>query len=161
MSTIEVRPIRPADRSAVDALTIRFWGETRVVDLDGVVDTSGLPGAVAVADGELAGAVTWRRAGDALRIVTIASLREGIGVGRTLLAAAEAEARRMAAARIMLSTTNDNLRALGFYQRAGFVLVALHPGAVARMRAHKPAIPAVADNGIPIRDQIDLEKRLR
>ena len=56
---------------------------------------------------------------------------------------------------------NDNLRALGFYQRNGFVLAALHPGAVGRIRRlQKPWIPEIAANGIPIRDQLDLDKRL-
>ena len=161
MSSFEIRPIGPKDRAAVDALTVRFWGETRVVDVGGTMETSGLPGALALRDGVFAGAVTWLRAGDALKLATIASLDEGTGIGRALVAAAEAEARRLDLARIVLSTTNDNLRALAFYQRAGFVLAALHPDAVARLRALKPATPAVAGNGIPIRDQIDLEKRLR
>jgi GNAT superfamily N-acetyltransferase len=160
MSGLEIRPIGDGDRAAVDALAVRFWGETRVVALNGVIETSGLPGAVAVLNGAVAGAATWRREGDALRIVTIASVREGIGIGRELLGAAEREARATGAARIVLATTNDNLRALGFYQRNGFVLLAVHPGAVDRMRAIKPTIPEVADNGIPIRDQLDLEKPL-
>ena len=92
--------------------------------------------------------------------MTIASLHPGCGIGQALVAAAEAEARRLGLAPIVLCTTNDNLRALAFYQRVGFVLAALHPDAVARLRALKPAIPAIAENGIPIRDQIDLEKCL-
>jgi ribosomal protein S18 acetylase RimI-like enzyme len=160
MNDLEIRPIRPEDRAPVDALTVRFWGGTRVVDVDGATETSGLPGAVALRDGVFAGAVTWQPAGDALKILTIASLHEGIGTGRALVAAAEAEARRLGAARVVLFTTNDNLRALALYQRAGFALTALHPGAVTRLRALKPAIPEVAGNGIPIRDLIELEKRL-
>ena len=99
--------------------------------------------------------------GDALHIVTVASLREGLGVGRALLAAAEAEARRRGAARIAVSTANANLRALALYQRNGYRLAALHANAIARLPALKPAIPAVAANGIPLRDLIDLEKPLR
>ena len=90
-----------------------------------------LPGAVALLDGGFAGAVTWAREGDALRIVTIASLVEGRGVGRALLAAAEAEARAQGAARLVVSTVNSNLRALGFYQVNGYVLAALHADAIA------------------------------
>ena len=155
-----LRPIAPADRAAVDAFNVRFWGETRVVEAAGSIETSGLPGALAEAGGAVVGVITWRREGDALKIVSIAAEPEGVGIGRALLAAAEAEARRLGATRIVLSTTNDNLRALGFYQRAGFRLVRLHPGATARLRATKPSIPEVAPNGIPIRDQLDLEKPL-
>jgi ribosomal protein S18 acetylase RimI-like enzyme len=159
-TTPEVRPIGPSDRLAVDALTVRHWGETRAVYVSGAIETSGLPGAAALLDGSFAGAVTWAAAGDALRIVTVATAVKGRGVGSALLAAAEAEARARGLARLVVSTTNDNLRALGFYQRRGFALTALHAGAVARLRELKPAIPEIGANGIPIRDQLDLEKRL-
>jgi GNAT superfamily N-acetyltransferase len=156
----EIRPIGPADRPAVDALTVRHFGETRVVYVSGSMNSAGLPGAVALLEGRFAGAVTWAGEGDALRVVTIASVVESRGVGRALLAAAEAEGRARRAVRLVISTTNDNLRALRIYQRAGFVLAALHAGAVAEQRRLKPAIPEIGANGIPIRDQIDLEKRL-
>jgi ribosomal protein S18 acetylase RimI-like enzyme len=58
-------------------------------------------------------------------------------------------------------TTNDNLDALRFYQRRGFRLAELYPGAVqdARVRL-KPEIPASGNHGIPIRDEIVLDKLL-
>jgi hypothetical protein len=53
---------------------------------------------------------------------------------------------------------HDNLRALGFYQRRGLRLCALHAGQVDRDRALKPEIPEVnPDNGIPLRDLLELE----
>jgi GNAT superfamily N-acetyltransferase len=160
MPAFEIRAIDPGTRAAVDALNARFWGETRIVDVEEVIETSGLPGAVAILDGAVVGAATWRPARDALKIVTLASLHEGIGIGRALIAAAETEARRLGAGTLRLFTSNDNLRALAFYQRGGFVLTALHPGAITRQRALKPTIPDVAENGIPIRDMLALEKRL-
>jgi hypothetical protein len=52
--------------------------------------------------------------------------------------------------------------ALGFYQRRGLRLCALHAGAVERDRALKPEIPEVnPDNGIPLRDLLELELPLR
>ena len=126
--------------------------------MEGATDTSGVPGAAAFLDGALTGAITWAFSDDVLKVVTLASLHEGIG--RALIAAADAEARRLGAARIKLFTTNDNLRALGSYQRAGFVPTALHPAAIERLRALKPTIPEAAANRIPIRDMIALEKRL-
>jgi hypothetical protein len=58
-------------------------------------------------------------------------------------------------------TTNDNLGALRFYQRRGLRLVALHVGAVAESRRLKPSIPEVGHDGIPIRDELELELELR
>ena len=57
-----------------------------------------------------------------------------------------------------LVTTNDNLEALRFYQRRGFVLSALRAGAMDEARRKlKPRISRVGDFGIPIRDEIELE----
>jgi hypothetical protein len=62
---------------------------------------------------------------------------------------------------MQLVTTNNNLRALAFYQKRGFRLVALIPGAVEQLRTLKPTIPLVDRTGLPIRDELHLELRLR
>jgi ribosomal protein S18 acetylase RimI-like enzyme len=161
---LEIRSIGPADRPAADAFLCRFWGETRVIAVAGVFNISVLPGAVALRGGQTCGAAVWNPEPDLLRIVAIAASPQRMGTGRALLGAAEAAARAAGLRRIVLGTVNSNLRALGFYQRNGYVLTALHPGAVAGFRAIKPSIPLVDDHsippGLPIRDQIDLEKRL-
>jgi ribosomal protein S18 acetylase RimI-like enzyme len=90
-------------------------------------------------------------------VLSIDSLREGAGVGSALLAAAVAAARAAGCARAYLITTNDNMRALRFYQRRGFALVALRPRAIERARALKPSIPLVGFGGIPLRDELELE----
>ncbi|GED69603.1 hypothetical protein BRE01_33050 [Brevibacillus reuszeri] len=59
-----------------------------------------------------------------------------------------------------LVTTNDNLHALGFYQRRGYQFNELFVNAVDKARRIKPEIPLIADNGIPIRDEILLVKML-
>ncbi|HZZ53070.1 MAG TPA: GNAT family N-acetyltransferase, partial [Trebonia sp.] len=66
------------------------------------------------------------------------------------------EAKRLGCQQITLTTTNDNVDALRFYQRRGFRLAALRPGAVDRSRLRKPEIPRTGDFGIPLRDEIDL-----
>ena len=93
-------------------------------------------------------------------IISLDSLKEGGGTGTTLLDAVADEASRRGCVRLFLSTTNDNLRALGFYQRRGFELVRVRRGAVTEARTLKPGIPLVGDNEIPIRDEIELELRL-
>jgi ribosomal protein S18 acetylase RimI-like enzyme len=60
--------------------------------------------------------------------------------------------------RIWLVTTNDNVDALRFYQRRGFRLRALRPGAVDEARRLlKPRIPATGIYGIELRDELELE----
>ncbi len=60
----------------------------------------------------------------------------------------------------LTTTTNDNVDALRFYQRRGFRLAELRPGAVDRSRQEKPQIPRVGDYGIPLHDEIDLTLRV-
>jgi RimJ/RimL family protein N-acetyltransferase len=68
------------------------------------------------------------------------------------------QARTLGCTRVRLTTTNDNLDAIRFYQRRGFKLSALRPDAVREARKLKPEIPAVGDYGIPITDELDLER---
>jgi len=67
------------------------------------------------------------------------------------------EARKRDCWRVFLITTNDNLHALGFYQKRGFELVGIHRGAVNESRKIKPGIPLIGMNNIPLRDEIELE----
>jgi len=50
--------------------------------------------------------------------------------------------------------------ALEFYQKRGFTLCALDPGATSESRKRKPEIPERGRSGLPIRDEIELELRL-
>lgn len=58
---------------------------------------------------------------------------------------------------LRLITTNDNLKALCFYQKRGFSLIALHRGAIEEARKLKPEIPKLGMDAIPIRDELELD----
>ncbi len=57
-------------------------------------------------------------------------------------------------------TTNDNLLALKFYQKRGFTLSKVLNNAVEKARKIKAEIPLLGNDGIPIRDEIELLKFL-
>ncbi|MBE1591006.1 GNAT family N-acetyltransferase [Nonomuraea angiospora] len=155
---ISVRPIEPQDLANVTRVLTESWGGSTVVALGRgeLVDAAAQPGFIAELDGELAGIITYGRRGDSVEIITIDAVMPGRGVGAALLDAVRAVAAEGGAARLWLITTNDNTRALRFYQRYGFDLVALHRNGVDRARDLKPGIPAEAD-GIPIRHELELE----
>ncbi len=115
-----------------------------------------LPGFVALRDQEPVGLLTYRREAPRWEVVSLEALHHGRGIGSLLLRALEAEARVEGAAGLWLITTNDNLRALRFYQRRGYRLRALHVGALDESRRLKPGIPALGEHGIPLRDEIEL-----
>lgn len=106
------------------------------------------------------GVVTYLVRASECEIISLDAIKEGSGTGTTLLRAVAEEAGRRGCRRVFLSTTNDNLLALGFYQRRGFELAALRRGAVTESRKTKPSIPLIGDNEIPLRDEIELELRL-
>ena len=116
-----------------------------------------LPALVSVDDsGERVGIATYTVDGDTAELVTIDALTPGAGVGGRLLDAVATAARAAGAVWLRVMTTNDNLPALRLYQRTGFRLVELRPGAVDQARSRKPSIPKTGHEGIPIRDELDL-----
>ena len=156
------RPYEPGDRRWVEGLLEEQMGSTRVARLGEVVEVADLPGLVAERDGERLGLLTWILDGDQLEVLSLHCRVENVGAGSVLLQAATELAAERGCRRLWLLTTNDNLRALGFYQRRGLRLCALHAGAVTRDRALKPEIPQVnPDNGIPLRDLLELELPLQ
>ena len=161
MASIRVRQARDEDRAALTALHEREWGGPVVVVHDTRYDLRDLPALVAADDGgAFAGALVYRVDTDGLEVVSLAASTPGTGAGSALLAAAEEVAAAAGADRIWLVTTNDNLGALRFYQRRGLRIVAVDAGAVDRARAVKPAIPHVGADGIPLHDELRLERHL-
>ncbi|WP_433130674.1 GNAT family N-acetyltransferase [Micromonospora sp. CA-240977] len=160
MDGFEVRAAGPAERAAIDALHEREWGGPYVVAHDTRHDVRTLPTLVAVDDAaEVVGALTYRVDEDGLEVVTLVAAVPGGGVGTALLSAATSIAAETGLARVWLITSNDNLRALRFYQRRGLRLVRVDRGAVDRARQLKPEIPLVGEDGIPLHDELVLERR--
>lgn len=156
-STIDVRRLTVADdRWRIDRLT-GSWGSTQVARLGRVVDAAGLDGLVAEAAGVRIGMLTWAWWGDEVEVVTLQADPGGIGAGRAMMDAVRQQAVTNGARRLWLITTNDNVRALRFYQRWGMDLVALHRNGVTRARALKPQIPAVGCDDIPMRHELEME----
>jgi len=108
-------------------------------------------------DGKIVGVLTYRIENNAIEILTLNSLLSGQGIGTSLILDTIEKARSLGATRIWLTTTNDHLRAIGFYQRLGFRMVAINVGAVDEARTIKPEIPLMGDRGVPIHDEIVME----
>jgi ribosomal protein S18 acetylase RimI-like enzyme len=136
------------------------WGDEFVVAHGEIYHPDTLDGFIAFGGGEWVGEITYIFSGNDCEIVSLDSLRESQGIGTKLINAVVEEARRRNCGRVFLITTNDNLNALGFYQKRGFELVKIYRGAVNESRKIKPGIPLIGENKIPIRDEIELEMTL-
>jgi ribosomal protein S18 acetylase RimI-like enzyme len=120
----------------------RALGRRKMVVRGTIVYPAELPGFVAEHNGAVVGLVTYQIHDEACEIISIDSMEPGLGIGTALLESVIWAATEADCDRLWLITTNDNLEALGFYQKRGFKLVALYPGAVDRSRMVKPSIPS-------------------
>jgi len=137
-------------------LVAELWGSEVVAVHGTMFRPAELPGYIAERAGRIAGLVTYEVTEDMLEVVTLNAIERRTGIGTLLMDAAVRTARRRGCREVRLTTTNDNVDALRFYQRRGFRLAELRPGAVDRARRDKPEIPRTGEYGIPLRDEIDL-----
>jgi GNAT superfamily N-acetyltransferase len=161
LARFEVRPLQPTDRDWVTDLVRERWGAAFVVSRGVRHHPADLWGFVAVEGGDRVGLITYHIEGGRCEIVTLDSLRPDQGIGTALIESVVTAARQADCWRVWLVTTNDNLHALGFCQKRGFAIAAVHPNALDRSRQLKPQIPVVGAHGIPLRDEIELDMGLR
>jgi ribosomal protein S18 acetylase RimI-like enzyme len=157
LNTFHIRPVTETNHGDVARILTESWSSTVIVTRGRIHRADALPGFVAVEDARLVGVLTYRMEGNECEIITLNSQTDGSGIGTALLNAVKDAAISANCGRLWLIVTNDNTNALRFYQKRGFTLVALHPGALAESRKVKPEIPLLGMNGIPIRDEIELE----
>lgn len=149
-----------ATEAQVRAIWEERWGGL-IVSLYREFVAADVEGLVVASEGEEAALVTWHVDGDSAEIVSLDALIPGQGYGSTALAAAEDLLRARGVRRLWLTTTNDNAAAIAVYLRGGWRLVAVHLDHMDRVRARKPAVPLIGENGLALCDAWELEKRLR
>lgn len=149
------------DKNVVTQFFINHWGSPQMVISSGVYHCDALDGyAVQDEDGVINGFITYVLEDNECEIISLDSVIENKGIGTALMNLVEQTAKEKGCHRMKLVTTNDNLHAMGFYQKRGYQLHELYVNAVDKARQIKPGIPLFADNGIPIRDEILFVKEL-
>jgi ribosomal protein S18 acetylase RimI-like enzyme len=161
MSNLSLRRLSPDDFPRLRQFWIDHWGGEEMITRGNVYRPEQLEGFVVEDGNEWNGLLTFFIKDNECEVTSLDSLREGQGIGSMLIDKAIEEARAKDCRRLFLITTNDNLHALGFYQKRGFEIVTVYRGAVNESRKRKPSIPLVGMNGIPLRDEIELEMSLR
>ncbi len=145
----------------MSALLAERWAGETVVAHGVIHRPDRLPAIVAEDErGGRVGLATYTIDSGACEIVTIDALVPGTGYGRAMVDAVTTIAREAGCSRLRLITTNDNVGALAFYRTLGFEVVAVREGAIDEARKLKPSIPWVSEDGVPITDEIELERRL-
>ena len=154
---VQVEELTALYREWAMRLVTERWGSTRMVTRGSLYDLAAVPGFVALTGGSPVGLLTYRISGQGCEILSLDSTAEGQGVGTALLEAVRTAAANQGCRRLWLITTNDSMHALRFYQKRGFRLVTVYRNALDESRKLKPEIPRVGIDGIPLRDEIELE----
>jgi GNAT superfamily N-acetyltransferase len=155
---IQVRVKHAEDQPWIEVLLQERWSGTVVVIHGTRFDAARLPALIA---GDREGLATYqKRDRVTAELITLDARSPHKGVGTALIEALSALLAGEGMRRLFVTTTNDNLDALRFYQRRGFRLAALRPGAVDEARKLKPAIPPIGYHSIALRDELELVREL-
>ena len=122
-----IRPVSDGDRPLLAWLVAELWGSEVVAVHGDLLRPGELPGFIAERARRVAGLLTYLLGGESLEIVTLNAIDRRAGSGTLRIEATGAAARHYRCRDIRLTTTNDNVDALRFYQRRGFRLAELRP----------------------------------
>lgn len=151
-------PIGPSLHSEIQRLLDEAWHGPFLVVNGKQWDTRTLPGFAALdVDGGVLGYLLYVFHDGVCEIMALQSVRENAGIGSRLIERVRAAAREQSTSILTVTTTNDNIRAIRFYQKRGFTLRALRLNIMETSRRLKPAIPLIGKDGIPLRDEIEFE----
>ena len=147
------------ERKKIREFVRQFWEEEEQLTFDTKFTVAQLPAYVAKSGNDLIGFVSFAEVDDAIVIVALGILPkyQNAGVGKSLTEKVEAEAKRLEKKKLLVSTSNDDLPALAFYQSLGFQIYEVKPNAIAEK--HGSVLKGIS--GLPIRDELRLQKLLK
>lgn len=154
---MNVEKIDFSKRALINNFLIEHWYTTKMIVRGREIDMTATDGFFILESNKIIGLVTYIIQSDTMEIVSLDSLRENHGLGTLLLETAIEEAKKLGCKKIVLITTNDNIKALRFYQKRGFDMVHLYHNAIEVSRRMKPEIPLIGDNSIPLKHEIEFE----
>ncbi|MEA2090014.1 MAG: GNAT family N-acetyltransferase [Thermoproteota archaeon] len=151
-----VRENTKEDRNEIRRMVKLFWGEPEQLVFDKKYVVDELPAFIAESTGRIVGFLSYAELGaDFLTVALgVTPNYQGAGIGRRLVQAAENKAETLSKKRMLVSTSNDDLPALAFYQSLGFQIFEVNPNIVAEK--HGGVLPGIG--GIPLRDELRLQK---
>lgn len=146
------------ERQKIREFVKLFWGEEEQLTFGRKFKVAELPAYVAKTEKVPVGFLSFAQADQALIIVALGIMPEhqSFGIGTKLVKKVEAEAKRLGKKKLLVSTSNDDLPALGFYQSIGFQIFQVKPNVIGEKHGEiKKGI-----GGLPVRDELRLRKIL-
>ncbi|WP_442600752.1 GNAT family N-acetyltransferase [Paenibacillus sp. KN14-4R] len=128
-----------------------------IVSRGQVHETRNLNGFIYLEDERIVGCILYNIIGEECEIVSLDSKLEGQGIGSQLIQMVIDKAKKLGCSRVWLITSNDNIKAIRFYQKRGFEMIKIHVNAITEARKLKPTIPMNGHDSIPIKHEVEFE----
>lgn len=139
----------------------KHWGDDFIVSKGEILYGKDLAGFMVLEKDEIVGLLTYHLENGSCEIVSLDSLTPNQGIGSRLIKRMVDKAKSEKYSRLWLMTSNDNIDAMKFYQKRGFVFAAVYPNGIEKSRQLKQSIPKFGSYGIPVRDEIEFEYQLK
>ncbi len=156
-SELRLSRLKQADKQDIEHFMQARFGTVRMPGTEGLHNVCALAGFAARTPGGLGGLASFSIHGDQCELVCLDSLHQGQGHGEALLQAVIAFARSEGCRKLTALAGNNNLRAIGFYQKRGFAITAVQSGELTRLYADIRDVRLPGDSAIPARDLLALE----
>jgi ribosomal protein S18 acetylase RimI-like enzyme len=157
---VKIRLKNRNDNDRISSYLKNNWGGDFIISKGKCHSCEELQGLIAEGDYSINGFCLYSIFEDELEIVLIESFEENKGIGSLLLKEIENVAVESCIKRLWLVTTNDNINAIRFYLKEGYVFRRIERNAIDEYRKKKPGIPIIGNYGIPIIDELEFEKIL-
>jgi len=147
------------ERKKIQEFVKQFWGEKEQRTFNRKFTVAKLPAYIAKSGNNIIGFISFTEVNDAIIIVALGILPkyQNAGIGKSLTQKVETEAKKLEKKKLLVSTSNDDLPALAFYQHLGFQIYEIKPNVIAEK--HGSVLKGI--NGLPIRDELRLQKPLK
>lgn len=161
-NALQIYPIDVTTRELVTAFIKKEWHSTDMLIRGEIIDMRQIDGFVLMdsCKNAIKGLVTYIVRGGYCEIVSLNSIVPNSGIGTALLKNVKQMATALGCSTLQLLTTNDNLNAIGFYQKRGFELVGVNLGAIDKEREATPEIPLTGQNGILMHHELEFAMTL-
>ncbi|WP_432662059.1 GNAT family N-acetyltransferase [Wukongibacter baidiensis] len=152
-----IREIDEGLSKEIGELIKENWGSPVMISRGQVHYIDKLPGYVMMEDNKIIGLITYNIKDNECEIVSLDSWIGNKGIGSKLISKVIERSEALGCSRLWLITTNDNTRAIKFYQKRGFNISGLYLNSIVRARKIKPEIPLFGYDNIPILHEIEFE----
>ena len=147
-------------REEVNRILIDEWESTDIIIRGKVIDGTKLDGFIAMKEDKIIGLITYMIDNKECEICSLNSFIENKGIGTKLINKVKMLAKANNCGKLKLITTNNNIRALEFYQKKGFEISNIYINSMEISRKLKPSIPLLDVNGVQIKDEIELQMNI-